>query len=204
MTASGQNELKRIVRFMRVIFIIVLVSITAIVFLVPFGVDLGLLYDEQQGNLTLVDEFGTRIEIEDEVEGLTIEPGDEIVLPAQARGRVHLIPELGAYAYLFGPVAWEVRAAERHATAFAHVIQPREADYALEIAQSAGSVVYDFSASDISLANINLLIRAGDQIFEPDVPCFQVFAPQNDQPGRLAPIPCGEDDQPPPMPALPG
>ncbi len=191
MATASRNELKQIVRFMRLLFAVVMVGALVLVFFVPYGVDVVAPVDELRGELTLVDEMGNPLTLAaNDAPDVTLSPGNQLTLPRESRARVEIAPELGAFAHLFGPVTWELNRAERRATAYEHVMQPTAAAYEVEIIQTRGEAVYDFSQARIPLADFNLTIRTLEQVFTPETDCFQVFAERDGMPARLAEIPC--------------
>lgn len=168
------SEVNQILRFSVFSFIIAIIIITILAFTIPFTVSRQATYDETTSET---------------ITNLRIREQGTLYLDEGRTGRIEILNDSGAYAYVTGPANWKLLQAKRRGTAFEHITHSDNLVYSVVIEQSEGTVVYDFSHANPTIEKFNLILRLPEGEFNPKYACFQATTPA-DTSQAIAEIPC--------------
>lgn len=181
--------------------ILVVVGLAATV---TYTVDLSAVYSQSEGQWRLDGPQNQTTTFDETNDPHVIELEHELALMSGSQGRLEIIADSGAWAYLSGETRWTLIQAQRRGTAIQH-IRGESSDYVVVIQQTQGNIIYDFSAAHPALNDLNLTIRFPDGQYTPDIPCFQANAPTEGVESSIIPLACGQSDrtiQPQDLPTL--
>lgn len=152
---------------------------------IPFDVSLRASIDEIETPLAYTNPAGDERSYSGE--SLSFSADERIRNIGEETIQVEIIQDSNAYAYVLALSDLKITDLTRRGTAVDHLSGSGE--YEVMIEQTAGTVVYDLSASNID--KLSLSIHVAEQSFQPSSDCFQVTIEDG-----LLDIPCGPTPTP--------
>lgn len=187
--SSTEAELRFIVRWTAIGVGMLGCCLLIVLPLVQYRVNVAAIYEPTTGT-TYLDEDGTQERrISSQNSPYRIQVEDHLRIDSEGTGRLELMRDTQAYAYLFPNANVTVVEASRQGTFFQH-LRNQATDYQLTIQQQAGVVLYDFSQAVPPLAELNVILRFSDGDYQPQVECFQATAPTEGTVSAVVEVPC--------------
>jgi hypothetical protein len=186
---SAEEEIRLLIRWLAIGLGLLGCCLLVALPLVQYRVEVAALYDQASGTVYVDEGRDQERRIQAQDVPYRINVGNHLRMDAEAQGRVEILRQSRAYAYLLPGADWVVLEASRQGTFLQH-LQGQSHSYQLIIQQEAGVVLYDFSQSTTPLADLNLILRFTDGEYTPTTVCFQATAPTPREASAVVEVPC--------------